>query len=511
MRSAKRTIKNSIYSFANQICTLGLALLLRMLTIKYIGVEVLGISSAFTSFLGTLSLAELGFNTAITYFLYTPLHEKNYDKVSAIISVFRFVYTGVAIFVGIAALLFTPMLGSLLKGTSITTTVYILYFLMVLDTVASYLLSYKRILFYADQKDYFTQRVDIISNVIFGVTRIGALVIFHRYDLFLLTKVLQTILSNVYIHKKCKLLYPKVTTPKLNTSLFKEIFASVKHVFGSKIAYYINTSTDSLVISSLIGTVVVGIFTNYTTITFGIKRLIVSLMKPVSPLIGDMLADQTVDYDKREKTLRLYTHITFIIAIITLIPAAVLLDPFIYNFYGKEFLLNINVSRLLVIDLYINFLQRGCADYINVQGLFSKDKYIEYFSAIANIIISVCLANKIGVVGVLIGTVVSGIFAWLGRGYVVYKYSFHNVQSGTLKFLFANLKYIAGFIVAYYLSELFSSMISPQLPVVLKFVIAGMVCELVVVAVYIIFFYKCEENIIVKKIFHGLLLKERMR
>lgn len=511
MRNTKRTARNSLFSFINQLFTLGLALLLRRLTIRFIGVEVLGISSAFASLLETLSLAELGFNTSVTFFLYKPLHEKQFDEVSSILGVFRFVYKCVALFVAISALLISPFIGKILKGTVIDTAVYIYFVLTVLDTIASYLLSYKRILLYADQKDYYSQMIDFFFNLIFGTARIGIIILFHRYDLFLVSKVLQTILSNTFIYKKCNSLYPSISKKKLDTNLLKKIFEKVKHVFGSRLAYYINTSTDGIVISSIIGTITVGIFTNYTTITIGIKRLVVSIMKPVSPLLGDMIADKTVDDFKLEKTLRAYTHIIYVISVFTLIPTLVLLNPFIQFIYGEKYLLDANISRLLVLDLYITFIHRGCCDIINGQGLFTKDKYIEYFAAVLNIALSIFLAYRIGVIGVLLGTVISDFFTWVGRSYVVYKYSLHDLKGCERRFASENIKYFIFFIVMYVVCLFMVNRIPKHIPFVIWFALSGIICELLLVIVYITVFSRSEEYQLIKQEFLSAFVKRKGR
>ena len=490
MNSSKRTAINSAYSLLNQIVTLGIALVLRKLTIVFVGVEVLGISSAIGSLLDALSLAEMGFSTAIIYFMYEPLHEKQYERISSLMTVFRFIYLGVATFVLIGALICIPFLGEILKGVEITSHVYVYYALLVGDSIVQYMLAYKRVLLYADQKEYFSQRIDVSFNVVFSLSRIIIITCTHRFDLFLLSKVVQTAVSNLYIHKKCSELYPDVKAVKLDLLLLKNVMRSVRHIFSSKLAYYINTSTDNIVISSIIGAVEVGLFTNYTTVTLGIKRLAVSIMKPVSPLIGDILADRKANFGKRVSILGLYTHITYMISLFTLIPTAVLLDMFICALYGEDFLLNGNVCKLLIIDLFITFMHRGCCDYINGLGLFKQDKYIEYIAAFINITASIVLAHCIGVVGVLLGTVVSGLFFWIGRSWVVFKNAMNNDWHSLRIYWMHNIKYFITFGITYYTCVFCVSMFDIRMPFVVRFLLSGCICEMVAVVLYFpIYFY----------------------
>ena len=77
-------IKNSTMGLISQIVTLIFQFWTRSIFVKYLGVELLGISSTFSSILNTLSLAELGFQSAVVYSLYKPLANDNKEKVNEI-------------------------------------------------------------------------------------------------------------------------------------------------------------------------------------------------------------------------------------------------------------------------------------------------------------------------------------------------------------------------------------------------------------------------------------------
>ena len=63
-------IRNSTVSLLTQILTIVLQFATRSVFIRYLGVELLGLSSTFASLLSTLSLAELGFQSAVVFNLY---------------------------------------------------------------------------------------------------------------------------------------------------------------------------------------------------------------------------------------------------------------------------------------------------------------------------------------------------------------------------------------------------------------------------------------------------------
>ena len=96
-------LKNCSTGLVSQVMTLIFQFLTRSLFIRYIGIELLGVYSTFTSVLSTLSLAELGFQTAIVFSLYKPLAQRDEQQINDIVNVFRFVYD--CIFLGPSAVL----------------------------------------------------------------------------------------------------------------------------------------------------------------------------------------------------------------------------------------------------------------------------------------------------------------------------------------------------------------------------------------------------------------------
>ena len=72
--------KNSSIGLISQAVSIILLFLSRSVFINTLGIELLGINGTFASIVNALSLAELGFQSAIVYCLYTPLNEKIISK-----------------------------------------------------------------------------------------------------------------------------------------------------------------------------------------------------------------------------------------------------------------------------------------------------------------------------------------------------------------------------------------------------------------------------------------------
>ena len=162
-----------------------------------------------------------------------------------------------------------------------------------------------------------------------------------------------------------------------------------------------------------------------------------------------------------------------LIAMMIVVPFCVLINDFIAMWVGAEYILPASVVVLLVMDLYIHFVHSVNVDFINAAGLFREDRDNEIIAAVLNITLSILGAKTIGLAGVLLGTVVSQMWFWFGRSYVVFKLC---LQAGK----------------ALTVSIVFCAYLNSRLPIAnsyLKFVCSGILCEAVSVALFGVFHF----------------------
>ena len=82
MRS--KALLNVKYGVLSQMVKILLQFIVRKTFIYYLGVELLGVHSLFTSILSMLAMAELGIGSAVAFSLYKPIVQKDTNKISAI-------------------------------------------------------------------------------------------------------------------------------------------------------------------------------------------------------------------------------------------------------------------------------------------------------------------------------------------------------------------------------------------------------------------------------------------
>ena len=88
----QNSLKNILFGLSGQIISIVMGFIVRTVFIYTLGIEYLGVDGLFTSILIMLSLANLGFDTAMIYSLYKPLAEKDIYKIQALMNLYQKAY-----------------------------------------------------------------------------------------------------------------------------------------------------------------------------------------------------------------------------------------------------------------------------------------------------------------------------------------------------------------------------------------------------------------------------------
>lgn len=501
-------VRNSAVGLVSQIIAVIFQLVTRSIFVQYLGVELLGISSTFSSVLNTLSLTELGFQTAVIYSLYKPLAESDEEKINDIVNVLKTIYRCIGIFFIIAGIVCLPFIKLILSEVDVTLEIYIIFIIQVINSASSYFLAYKRSLLFADRREFISKVVDTTLNVTINLIKIYVVIKTSNYILYISLTTLQTITTNLIIHLISWKIYPFLHKTKFNFELFKTIWGNVKNLFAAKIAYYIYSSTDNIVVSTIVSTVSVGYMVNYTTITSNLKTLANSIFNPITPIIGNMVAEKDNHVDE-EYICRVYTYVRYIIACLIIIPMIILIQDFIVAWVGEQYLLSTFIVWLYGLDLYVFFVQGPLCDFINTNGLFKDERNIEILGAVCNIVSSVFLAHILGIAGVLIGTVFSQMVFWIGRSIIAYKKCFHSSKKAYAMYWVKNAVYFMLFVLCtVILGSIYR--IIPIRIVAVKFICGGIMCEIILFAImFICFRYTQEQKYLITVLKH--LIEKRFK
>ena len=406
------SIKNSITSLIENIVIIVVGFLSRTIFIKILGIEFLGLNGLFSNVLLMLSLFELGIGNAIVFSMYKPIAVKNNERIKSLILFYKKAYNIISIIVFVIGLIILPFISLIVGKIDIEINIYLIYFLFLLNTVSTYILAYKRSMLYANQKNYIINIVHTLFLVFMNVTQLVFLYYTHNYYLFLVINIIYQLFENVILSIICDKKYPYLKdNPKpIDKKTEKEIFVKVKALLFHKVGSIIVFGTDNIIISRFLGIIYVGLYANYNLIINSILSLFKQAMNAITSSVGNLVA-----YENKEKIFDIFKKIRFInfwISCFSAVSILIIMQPFIVTWLGNDYLLKNSVLFILVINYFQKMQRSTYTIFKDSAGIWEPDKLIPLIEAILNIVISVVLVKYIGLSGVFLGTILSGLLLW---------------------------------------------------------------------------------------------------
>lgn len=392
--------KNLIAGILYNILTFILNFISRKLFIKYIGIEYLGINGLFANILSLLSMADMGFGVAMNYTFYKPLAEKNTVRLAELTSFYRKIYLLISIVITVIGIIIIPFLKLIVNVQRDIPYLYLYYLIFLFQTVIGYLFVYKSNLLSADQKNYKIDKINMIYALLRTIVQICLIILVRNYAFYIGAGVLFTLLSNMHISHIANKEYPYIRNrAKLSLKLKQEIYSNLKSIFIYKISATLMSSIDSIIISLMLGTVIVGIYSNYCIVITSINGIISMLFGTVTASIGNMVAIE----GKREKysVFKSLQFISFFTATVICVEYFLLINDFIKLWIGTDYLLNELDILAISFDLYLGMIMRPLWTFRDATGLYIKTRYIMAIAAVLNIIFSLVFCRFYGVAGVV--------------------------------------------------------------------------------------------------------------
>ena len=232
MRSTN-SIKNVIVAIIMNLITIVIGFIAQRIFIQTLGTEYLGINGLFTNILSMLGIIELGLGSAIIYHLYKPIAEDDKDKIKSLMLFYKVGYRVIGFIIAIIGLLLIPFLRFIVGEVNITESIKFIYLLFLMDIVASYLLTYKRSILYANQKTYIVNIVHIGYLIVMNMLQLTILIQSKNYIFYLWIKIVCRILENMAITIIANYKYPYIKDKQvkaLDKKVRKSIFTKVKRI-----------------------------------------------------------------------------------------------------------------------------------------------------------------------------------------------------------------------------------------------------------------------------------------
>lgn len=409
MRSEGRLVNstnNIIYGMLNKVVMLVLTFISRAIFVKVLSADYLGINGLFTDVLTMLSLADLGLGSAMAYSFYKPLAEKNEKQLSALIRFYSKIYTFIAIAVALVGIAIVPFLKYIVNTDKDIAYLELYYLVFLANTVISYLFVYKSTIITADQKSYMISKYAMWINFVKVILQIIVLYLTKNYLIYIAVSLFTTFANNLLISRKADKLYPFIKNRADSEEIDKKnIFADIKSLFLYKLSSVILTGTDNILISIMVGTAAVGLYSNYHIITYNLTTISTLFFNSITASVGNIIVKE--NENKRHETFKLMQMVSFWLSGVFAICVLLLSQEFIELWLGSSYLLSNGTLIAIVLNFYLALSLPPVWSFREATGLFQKTKYIMLITATVNILLSLVLGHIWGIGGIIVATFIA--------------------------------------------------------------------------------------------------------
>ena len=462
MGRVKSATRNIAFGYVGQVATALISFVLRSVFLLHLNEQLLGINSTYTNVLAVLNMAELGIGTALNFSLYGPVARGEKEKIKSYMRLYRKAYFIIACVVAGVGLAISPFLKFLVKkpGDVTLRDLTLFYFIFLFNTVSSYFVAYKYSLINAEQKNYIQTNINTITKVVTSLIQIVIIVVFENFYLFLLTDAAVQLIQKIFVSRYLNRMYPylreKDVSP-LSKEENDEVWKKTKALVFHKIGDVARLQTDALIISSFIEVAMSGFVDNYNLVINSVSNFVNIIFNSVISSFGNLIA--TESKERQYSMFRVYRFFASWIYGFSCVGFMVLLTPLISIIWGQKWILPSAAVYCILTDYYFKGDRIVLSNYKTAAGVFEPDKYLALIQGAVNLVLSIALVQTpLGLTGVYIGTIVSGLIANVTKPVIIYGTCFGKKAYGyfadTLKYLLSMVfvllvcRFIAGFVLA---------------------------------------------------------------
>ena len=431
---------NIVSGLGGYVVTFVLGLVCRMAFTRVFSAEYLGINGLFGNVLGMLSLAELGIGPAIVYALYAPLAKNDNGKIATLVRFYGKCYRVIAIVVLAIGLALIPFLDFIVKEPpQIEENYYLIYLIMLFNSVSGYFFAYRSSLLVAAQKNYLVTLVSNIVIIIQNALQIGAIFLFKNYIVYMLIASVCGMVTNIVASEIAKKQYPCIKekhTAPLEKEEKRSLVKNVRALTINKVGALLVTSTDNIITTFFDGLATTGLASNYTLLSTSINSLLNIIFNSLNASVGNHNALE--DTQHKYSLFKSINLANFWIYGWAAIGIFVVSGDVISVMFGADYVMDFKIPLMIAINFYMVGMQNAVWTYYNTQGLFRRGRYVSVITAVLNIALSIILGKFLGLFGILLATAIARVFTntWYSP-YAVFKYGFGmSVKPYFIKYIF---------------------------------------------------------------------------
>lgn len=486
------SIINILTGFGGYFVNTVMGYICRVVFVRCLSAEYLGINGLFTNIISMLSLAELGIGGAIGFALYKPLAEDDKEKIATLMCFYGKAYKIIGCVVAVIGLIMIPFLNIIITDQpNIQENLYVIYLVYLFNTASTYFFSYKSALLTAAQRNYIVLGINYAITILQSIIQMPVLLLTHNYMLYLVVQTIGVFVNNVSVSWWAKKDYPYITKREvkpLSTVEKRGLFVNVKALTINKLSTILVNNTDNIVLTYLGGLVSVGVASNYVTLMNTLTSLTSQLFNSLTASVGNLNA---IENDEKKycffQSLNLSNFWIFGWGAIGI---AFVTGDIVKLCFGEEYVLGISIPLILAVNFYIVGMQNAVYAYKNTMGLFRYGQYLLLFTAVINLVLDFVLGKEMGIFGIYLATAIARIAtnAWY-EPYAVFRYG---LKVSPFRYLKKYFEYIGILVVTGSICYFLCSLC--QFHIAINVIIKFLICSIIPNFVFFVCYHKSEEG-----------------
>lgn len=487
----KKLILNTSSSLVYQIVSVICGLVVPRIFIQYYGSAINGLVSSISQFLSFITLLELGIGAVVQSALYKPLAAKDNIEISKIIlsaeKFFKRIAYIFAGYIGVLVVVYPIIVNNQYRWLFTATLIIVIS----ISTFAQYYfgITYQMLL-NADQRAHIQFSIQTVMLLLNAVATIVLAVMGANVIVLKLSTSLIFLLRPIVFTAYAKKHYSIDRTIKYEGEPIKQKWNGL----AQHLASVVLNSTDVVVLTLFSTLENVSIYYVYHAVVNGVKTMITTVTNSVQATIGDMIARE--EHETLDRFFSFFEWLVHTLVTLLFSCTGILILPFIQvytanisdvNYYLPAFAICITAAQAsYCLRLPYNIV-------VLAAGHYKQTQTSAIVEAVLNIVISIVLVSKFGLIGVAVGTLVAMCYRTIYFAF----YLRHNIIRRSLHhFIFHVLvDIITVCLVVFATSWINMSGISFISWIVLA-VKKGFICLAIVIVVNVILYYKQIKNLL---------------
>lgn len=422
MTREQKLILNAGSGFLYQIISIISGLILPRLIITTFGSDINGLVHSAAQMLGFITLFEMGIYSVISASLYKPLADRDYIQISKIYrssqNFFNKIGAVFLVYVILLAVWYPFFAGEQFDFFFI----FSLIFVLSISTFAQYFLGIScTIVLGADQMQYLNHLFRCLTLLISTavsvvIMKAGGSIHFMKLASALIF-VIQPVVMKIYVDRH----YHIIRNIQLNEEPVKQKWDGL----AQHIAFYITTSTDSIVLTLFSTLSNVSIYSVYALVLNGVTGFLESVTTSLTPYFGNMIVKNEMEVLNRKFSYLEWAVHQGVVFIYT--STAILIVPFVKIYTeginDADYIVPV-FALVLTIAYALRTLRIPYNSMVIAAGHFKQTQMGSVMEAAVNIIISIAGVCLFGLAGVAAGTVAAmlcrtGYLVWYLSKYIM--------------------------------------------------------------------------------------------